>query len=183
MTTTTNNAKRTPALSVLVTPDMNSPLNPGSLVDVTFADDSRITLQLGDLSDEVLAQAVLHGLKQKLVDAAAIGRNPDTGRSATLADKKAAVMTVYNRLLEGSWNAPRGEGGMGSGGLLFRALCRLYSAKTPEQIREFLEGKDKTAQAALRKNPKVAAIIEELKAESDDTGDVDTDDLLNELED
>lgn len=183
---TTHNAtpaKRTPALSVEVIRNTDAVTDPNNSISIAFANGSRLSLAVGDLSNEVLSYALLHGLKQKLVDAAAIGRNPDTGRSATNEDKRAAVMAVYERLLAGSWNAARGEGGTGSGGLLFRALCRMYSSKTPEQIREFLEGKDKTAQAALRKNPRIATIIEEIKAESAGSGGVDTDELLNELED
>ena len=127
--------------------------------------------------------ATMHGLKQKLVDAAAIGRNPDTGRSATIADKYNAVRAVYDRLLAGMWNAPRGEGGTGSGGLLFRALVRMYPGKSPEALREYLSGKTPAEQAALRKNPRVAAIIEEIRAEAPDEDSADSDAMLDELAD
>ena len=136
------------------------------------------------LSDTILAQALYHGLKQKLVDAAAISRNPDTGRSATVADKYEAVREVYERLLAGQWNKVR-EGGSGNtGGLLLSALVRMYPAKTLEQLREFLASKDDTQKAALRANPKIAAIIETIKAEraakvGDDAPD--TDAMLDEL--
>lgn len=180
----TNETKRVPALSVeFIMPVTDNPLHWQNGVSITFADGGIATLMIDDLAPEILAHAVLHGLKQKLVDAAAISRNPDTGRSASVADKRAAVETVMARLREGTWNAGRGEGGMGAGGLLFRALVRLYDGKkTAEDIREFLAGKDKKEQAALRKNPRVAAIIEELR-DSDAADGVDTDGMLSELED
>ena len=185
MNTNTNETKRVPALSVeFITPVTDNPLHSQNGVAITFADGSTATLMIADLTYEILTHAVLHGLKQKLVDAAAISRNPDTGKSATVADKRAAVEAVMTRLAAGAWNAARGEGGTGAGagGLLFRALVRLYDGKkTAEDIREFLAGKDKKEQAALRKNPRVAAIIVEIQAEQAD-GDIDTDDLLDELE-
>ena len=150
---------------------------------IEFAHGKRIELNPVDLADSVYKQAVYHGLKQKLVDAAAISRNPETGRSASIEDKYQAVKTVYDRLLAGHWNAVRGEGGTGTGGLLFAALCRMYAGrKTEEELRDWLGTKDKKAQAELRKNPKVAAIIEQIKAERGADDDGLGEDLLNELE-
>ena len=141
-----------------------------------------LTLDGANLSSAIRQQALMHGLKQKLIDAAAISRDPETGKSATPDDKWAAVMAVYNRLLRGEWNAARGEGTGAGNGLLFRALVRMYPAKTADQLRAYLDGKTKAEQAALRANPKVAAIIEEIKAESAKSADVDTDAMLDELE-
>jgi len=146
---------------------------------LTFSNGNGLHIKLSELSPEIIAAATLHGLKQKLVDAAAISRNPDTGRSATIDDKYNAVREVYERLLSGSWNKGRGDGGSsGSGGLLFRALCIMYPNKTPEALRAFLGGKTKSECAALRAAPKVAAIIDTLRTPSDD---VDADDMLAEL--
>lgn len=150
---------------------------------LAFDNGKQLVIQLRDMSEAIMEQALLHGLKQKLVDAAAISRNPDTGRSATTDDKFAAVKEVYDRLLSGQWNKGReGGSGAGNGGLLFRALVIMYPAKTPEQLRAYLDGLDDKQQAALRKNPKVAPIIAEIRAKSakaDDNGD----DLLAGLED
>lgn len=170
MGNTMNDVKRTPAVAVEIE---------GTGMVLTFANGQTLTLDGMALAAEVRTYALMHGLKQKLVDAAAIARNPDTGRSATIEDKYEAVKTVYDRLLSGLWNAPRGEGGTGTGGLLFRALCKMYPNKTPEALREFLATKSAAEQAALRKNPRVAAIIDELRAA---TAKDDGESLLNELE-
>ena len=76
---------------------------------------------------------------------------------------------------------PLSCGGGGSGGLLFKALCRMYSNKSPEQITAFLAGKTDADKTALRKNPKIAAIIEEIRAETGKSANIDTDELLAEL--
>ena len=150
----------------------------------TFADGQELRIDAGKLTNDIRHEAIMHGLKQKIGDAAAIGRNPETGRSATLADKRAAMQVVIERLQAGSWNAGRGEGGTGTGGLLLAALCRMYAGrKTEEELREWLSTKDKKAQAELRKNPKVATIIEQIKAERGADDDGVGEDLLNELDD
>lgn len=168
-------ANETKAITSTIHDDMSG-------LTLAFGNGETIVIGAADLPAAIAARALWHGVSAKLVDAAAISRNPDTGRSATIDDKYNAVFEVYKRLLAGQWNKTRDGSSGGAGGLLFRALCRLYPAKTPEALRAYLEGKDAKEQAALRKVAKIAAIIEEIKAESQtDSGD--GDDLLNELDD
>ena len=139
----------------------------GRVVTLTFSNGERIVADLDRMTDEIIQACMTHGLKQKLVDAAAISRNPETGRSATVEDKFNAVREVYDRLLSGQWNKVReGGAGGGIGRLLFAALVRLYAGKkTDEEIRAFLAGKSDAEQAALRASSRVAPIIAEIKAE------------------
>lgn len=174
-TTTTNTTTKTPAIACETDPM-------GNALVITFANAKTLNLDPATLAPELQRMAMLHGLKQKLVDAAAISRNPDNGRSATIDDKYNAVREVYDRLLSGQWNKGRADGEP-TGGLLFRALCIVYADKTPEAIREFLDKKTKEQQAALRVVPKIATIIDQLKAAKAKTTDVDTDALLDELND
>lgn len=146
---------------------------------LTFSNGKELRLLASDLSPTIVAQAIVHGLKQKLVDAAAISRNPETGRAASVEDKFAAVNEVYERLLAGEWNKRR-EGESASGGLLLRALVE-YTGKDAETLKPWLDAKTDAERAALRKNPKVAAIIATLRPVKD-TG-VDSDALLGELDD
>ena len=138
---------------------------------LTFADGRTLVLRGSDLSPELRVAAMLHGLKQKLVDAAAISRDPLTGKAATISTKYGAVREIFDRLKNpsGTWNKVRGEGGTGStgsGGLLYRALVRLYDGvQTPEQVRKYLDGLNAEQQAALRGNKKVAPVILAIKAE------------------
>jgi len=131
------------------------------------------------LTPEIATQAMFHGLKQKLVDAAAMSRDPETGKSATIADKEAAVREVFERItVEGAWNSVR-EGGSASGGLLYRALLQFYGDKqTPEQVKTWLEARSDKERTALRGNPKIAAIIASIKAAKPEIAKVDTDALL-----
>jgi hypothetical protein len=183
MTKTNETPKRQAAITVTPIDSANKEVPITEAVGLLFRSANGQTLyaypdKLGDVLTPTL---ILHGLKQKLIDAAAISRDPETGRSATVADKWAAVEAVWQRLLAGEWNAQRGDG-TGSGGLLFKALCRMYPTKTADDIRAWLAKQDDKAQAALRKNPKVAAIIDTIRAEQAKADDIDSDELLDELE-
>ena len=154
----------------------------GQTLTLTFVNGETLTLRADALNTDIQAQAIMHGLKQKLVDAAAISRNLETGRAASVEDKFQAVKTVYDRLLTGSWNATR-EGGGATGGLLLQALCRMYAGrKTPDELKAFLVDKSDAEKTALRKNPRVAQIIEEIRAETGKAANIDTDELLGELD-
>lgn len=151
------------------------------ILNLDFADGRGLMLDTILLKPEVIAQALMHGLKQKLVDAAAMTRNPENGRSATVADKYDAVKAVLDRLLEGEWNKRRE--GAPTGGLLKRALVKLYEGRmTADKIDTFLAKQSDKEKAALRKNPKVAAIIEELRAEDAAAEGGEVKDLLAELD-
>ena len=154
----------------------------GNTLALTFANGETITMHGGALNIDVQQYAMMHGLKQKLVDAAAISRNPETGRAATVEDKYQAVKAVFDRLLGGQWNATR-EGGGNAGGLLAQALTRMYAGrKTAEDVKAFLADKTDAEKAALRKNPRVAQIIEDIRAEQGKDAGIDADELLGELE-
>lgn len=133
---------------------------------LAFSNGKTLEITAGGLSAEIRAYALVHGLKQKLVDAAAISRDPDTGRAATIDTKYEAVREVWERLHQGEWNKRR-EGGAGAtGGLLYRALVRIIGeAKTAGEIKAFLAAKTDAEQAALRATPRVKAVIDEIKAE------------------
>lgn len=171
-----NDIKNTPAVSCEI--DI-----PRESMTLTFSSGATLCLRLGQLNADIATQAMWHGLKQKLVDAAAIGRDPDTGRSATIDDKYDAVREVYDRLLAGEWNKTR-EGGTATGGLLLRALMMVYPNKTREQLVDYLASKSATEKTALRtKVPKIVDAIEELKCKNVKDGVFDADTLLSELDD
>ena len=167
--TTTNDTKRTPA----VTAEING-------TELVFIGDNgdRITVNAIALDEGIRLAAMMHGLKQKIGDAAAISRNPETGRSATTGDKFDAMREVFERLTAGQWNKTREGGDGGAGGLLFKALCKVKADKTPAEVRAYLEARTKEEQAALRKVPAIAAAIEEIKAANAKDGGIDGEALL-----
>ena len=140
-----------------------------------------ITVRFSDLSDDIRHALMVHGLKQKIADAAAIPRDTETGRSATDAEKLAAMRAVAARINAGEWAARAGDGSSAPRSLLQRALERLYPTKAPEAIAAYVAGLTKQEQSALRMSPKVAPTIAGLKAESARATTLDTDALLDGL--
>lgn len=158
----------------------------GALV-LTFSNGMKLRLDPALLNADVREAALLHGFKQKLVDAAAISRDPATGKTATIETKYAAVREVFDRLHEGLWNKRREGAGAVSGGLLFAAMCRVYEAtKTPEEISAYLAAKTDEEKAQMRKIGKIAVVIDAIKAEraaAKPAGGIDEAALLAGLED
>lgn len=150
---------------------------------LTFAGGNVTTVTRGELTP--LAEAFMwHGAKQKFIDAAAISRNPETGRSATADDKMDAVLEVIERcVVAHQWNKAR-EGG-GAGTLLLEALCRVYAGKRSRvDLVAFLEGKTPEERRALERNARIAPVIEAIRTErrlAAGTG-ADGEDLLADLD-
>lgn len=154
----------------------------GTVLTLTFINGEALEIDAATLPADIAMQATLHGLKQKLVDAAAIARNTETGASATVNDKIAAVKEVHARLTSPNptWNKVRAAGEGGGNNLLARALMKM-TGKDAAGIAAYLENKTKEEKAALRKNPRVATLIAEMQAAAAATDGIDTDSLLAEL--
>ena len=137
-----------------------------------------IRVDARELSEEIQTQALMHGLKQKVVDAAAIPRDTVTGRSAGIDDKYNAMNEVAARLIAGAWNKARatGEGGAESG-FLVQALVEM-SGKPLNEVKEKVAAMTKEQCTALRANERVAVIIARIKASRSK---VDTNGLLDDL--
>lgn len=159
---------------------------PKMTLTLTFINGKEIVVDANTLNDDIRNMAILHGLKQKLVDAAAISRNLDTGMSASVDDKYNAVKKIADRLTspDGKWNEGRSASTedkptAGVNNILVRALMKMKEADE-SYIRGWLGEKTKEQRAALRRNPRVVAIMAELQAATVVNG-VNTDELLNEL--
>lgn len=126
-------------------------------------------------------QAQIHGFIQRISDAAAIPRDPETGESASAQDKFDAMQRLVDHYESGTpeWSRRPVAGEGKSGGLLFKALCIMSAeTKTPEEIKAWMATKTRTQLAKLRTTSKVAEVIESLRPVSLA---VDTDALLDEL--
>jgi hypothetical protein len=111
----------------------------------TIAGAGSFTFDPRGCTDDVELSATTHGYVQKISDRAAIGRDPDTGKSASPAEKLAAMHECADRLQSGGpWNAVR-EGGGNEGGLLYRAMKALFPASWGSR-EEFADCLQRTAE-------------------------------------
>lgn len=150
-----------------------------------------IVLTLAELSADITETGLVHGLVQKISDAAALPKDELTGNAKTDAlTKYNAMLSVANRLLEGEWSARKGDGSGPVAGIIFRAFAEYVatmaaSRKKPvpsdDAIRANYDAKSRAEQLALRSVPEIATIIERIKSERGTTTVVDADALLADL--
>lgn len=149
---------------------------------VTFVVDGVGTLVVDAdrLTADLFTYAALHGLAQKVGDAAAIERDKETGRSATPQQKYDAMKAVIEHLYAGGdWNRKAEGDGSGGVGLLVQALVRV-TGQDKDTLAKTVATWDAKTQAAMRADPAVAPVIAAIKAEraAKATGGVDTQGLL-----
>lgn len=119
-----------------------------------------IALDMTKLNADVVKRAAIHGMIQRISDAAAISRDPETGKSATPQEKYDAMAQLIAHYESGTSEWSRTRSGDGAPkGVLFRALCIVYPKRQPEEIREWLKGKSKAEKATMRQSKKVRDAI------------------------
>lgn len=159
---------------------------PNNRITFSVRDVGDIVLDMTALSPDVLAYAAYHGMKQRIADAAAMSRNPDTGAPATPQDKFDAMQALVAHYATGTseWAVRVASGGAAKpSGLTLRALADVQGldiATMRSRLEALAERKATTTAALLRelaKAPAVAKRIAELKAASSP----DADELLGEL--
>ena len=130
-------------------------------------------------------RALLHGLKQRVTDAAALARDTTTGKSATPQEKFDAMRAIVDHLASGSeeWEIRRAGGG-GNNTLLLRAIAQHKGTDTAgvrEMVRAAAERrgvKEGEILKALAGAQAIRDIMAQLQAEA--TG-LDADAMLGEL--
>lgn len=148
-------------------------------------------LKVAALADDLKQKALIHGLVQKISDAAAIAKSelPDDATEAAKI-KFEAMKSVADRLAEGDWSKRSGDGTAPVSGIIFRAfyqwaadMAKARKKPIPDEtaIRAIYDAKDRAGQLALRSVPEIAAIIEQMKADKGTTSKVDASALLGEL--
>ena len=146
-----------------------------------------------NLTEELRTRALIHGIVQKVSDAAAMPKADLPSDPIEAAKTKLeAMQSVADRLLAGDWSKRSGEGGGPVAGIILRAftefaLARAAKAKntavTAETVKAVYDAKTKSEQLALRNVPEIAAIIDRIKAERGNNAarQVDAAALLDEL--
>lgn len=137
-----------------------------STVQFTFSNGKTLTMDAAKLSDEIRHRCELHGLSQKVGDAAA-GKDEQDGYEACYEQ--------WGRLLDGEWSKKRESGDS----LLVRAIIELSPEKDANRIRAHVLSLSAPNKRKLARNSKVAAKIAELSATSE--SDEALDELLDEI--
>lgn len=170
-------------------------LNDGAL-SFTVGDAGSFAIDTSTLANDIRNKALLHGLIQKVSDAAAMPKSEFKGKSeADIASMKFAAMKAVADRLTGEtpeWSKRSGDGSGQVAGIIYRAFeewvlatAKAKKVKTPptvEAIRAKYDAMDRAGQLALRNIPEVSAIMERLRSERGSKAEaVDTSALLDEL--
>lgn len=139
----------------------------------------RLDFRNGETRVFIIPQALMlrfaaHGAEQKLGDEIA-------GMKDDIADSVLAIDSLTERLAAGEWNVKRESNGMAGTSVLIRALVE-HTGKSVEDIKAFLKPKSQAEKIALRNNPKIKPIVERLESEKVSKSNVDTDEMLAELD-
>ena len=155
----------------------------GKLVQFTVKDAGTLTLDMARLHADILSRAAVHGMVQRVSDAAAIARNTETGKSATPVEKFENMKRLVEHYNSGTaeWALRvAGEKRAPRAGLELDVLCEAYPEMTREKLAKWLKSKSAVERSALMAEPRLAPIYARLVEEA--TSAVDTDTLLIELE-
>lgn len=170
----------------------------GGAIVFDVANVGHFEVPLEKITGEVAQQAMIHGLVQKISDRAAIGRDPETGASASPEEKFEAMKETAERLMNGGpWNAVAVGGTGSAGGILYRAMKALYpnswSDRTSfaayiaekaisESTRLGKKVSESDVRAGLMAVKKVSKEIERIRLEEGKAVAVDAGGMLQELE-
>jgi hypothetical protein len=160
----------------------------GDSLTFTVAGAGEIILNVADIHPAVMRRAAIHGLTQRIADAAALSRNPDNGQPASPADKLAAMARLVDHYNTGTdqWGLRASGGGGAEGGLTVRALAAVLGVSVADADARVTTAAEKRGikraeyLRGVAAQPKVADEIARIRAASGNAELADS--LLDELE-
>lgn len=140
-----------------------------------------LRLSLDDIHPDVVRYAALHGLKQRVCDAAALDCDPETGRRPTAEDKYLEMQRIVEHLTSGTdqWRL-HGEARPRLS-LLLRCLIEQFPSKSREALEEYVKSLDAKQKRALLASEPLAAIAARLRREAQPNAEALASELLAEL--
>jgi hypothetical protein len=133
-----------------------------NVVRFIFSDGTSRTVRISDLPEEIVHQAAMHGISQKLGDcyAAATTKADEAGVDA-VEWAIAEFDSVLESIMAGDWNR---RGGSGES-LTTKALAEATGATLEEAIAAW-NGADEAKRKAIRKHPAFKAIYLRMQQEA-----------------
>ena len=121
-----------------------------------FVNGETRTVYVADLPEAIIAQAVVHGLKQKVADDWA-GAKTETGEPASLEDIVLMCDDMLTRLAAGEWSLKRAAGDSMAGASVVIKAISLVTGKSVNEVKALLDAKlaamAKDAEAAGKTAP------------------------------
>lgn len=124
-----------------------------------------VEVSIDALQPDIVRRLTIHGLAQKLGDAAAKERDPITGKSASAAVKYGSIRRIADALLAGEWTV-RAER-LPADAITDERVAAVAAARKMEEsiVRKWLVGLPEATRAAAFAHPSVAVEIARMRAE------------------
>lgn len=141
-----------------------------------------LRLSLDDIHPDMIRYAALHGLKQRVCDAAALDCDPETGRRPTAEEKYLEMQRIIEHLTSGTdqWRL-NGTSGAPRQSLLLTCLREQFPTKPLEALQDYVKGLTAKQKRALLTSEPLASITSRLRRESAPNGEAIAKELLAEL--
>lgn len=155
----------------------------GQTLIFTVKDIGNLRLNFTDLSETVRERAMVHGMVQRISDAAAIARSAENGYKVSAQEKYDAMAELVAHYASGTseWSRARGAPGIGAdAALLVKCLAQIYDDRTLEQLKAWVAKRSKSERTALLMSEKIKPLADEIRAQS--ASDISADDLIADLE-
>lgn len=150
---------------------------------ITFSvkEQGKLRLSFANLSGAVRDRALAHGLVQRISDAAAKSRDPQSGKPAAASEKFAAMKELVDFYMSGTenWSLSRESEGRDVQ-LLIECLREVYPERSEEQLKEWLRKRSAADRKALLLSEKIKPIAERITKEK--LSHIDTEEMLSDLE-
>ena len=140
------------------------------VIHFNVRDAGSVALDIGSLSDAVRHRAMVHGMIQRISDAAAIARNPLTGLAASPQDKLAAMSRLVDHYMTGTdeWRMTGAGGGRRTNvDLLLAALTEYKPEKSPDELAAYVAKLEKKQVSQLLASDQLREIVARLRGEED----------------
>ena len=144
----------------------------GNVITFSVLGAGSFEVNMATMHADILQRAAVHGMIQRIADKAALGRDPETGKSATPADKFARMKELADHYMSGSaeWSM-RGTAGEPNVGVTYEAIAKVKGYSSPDIAREKVAARAesrgievKAVLAELRQNAEIIRAIADIKA-------------------
>ena len=153
----------------------------GGLLVWTYSDGKKLEFD-PTKAGAVREDAEYNGWKQKIADAAAISRDSETGKPATVAAKREAMEAVVANLYAGQWNATR-EGSERSSQLFDAVMAHYAGKKSADAVRKYLKDMSKEQRDALAETDAIRKQIDKIRRAKVKASGINGEDLLAKMPD
>ena len=154
---------------------LKTTIRPDGTVLCEFPGYDALVIDPNAMPENVRLLCMAYGAREKATNAAALGRDPKTGKPASVADKRQRVLDVVDAMMAGAWEVR--ASGTGDDAVLAQAIAE-YKGMPEHEAREIVAEWDAGTKKAMMGDDELAPIVARLRKAAAARAGVDTKGLL-----